>query len=111
MTQTRLTLDSHCIVVNNAGKADDITARRHSLTFHQVVTDAVPGYVKLFESLKPTSKEGKAKIKTYIDQVRICLISTRRYKICVPKLHSFLLEYPCQSGLYGKDLRVVPSEK
>lgn len=76
MTQTtRQTLDEKCIVVNNANKANDITARRLSQTFHQLVTNAVEDYFTFYEGLlKPKSVEGKDKIKTYIDEVRIRLI-------------------------------------
>ena len=74
-TQTLQTLNANCIVVNNANKATDITARRLSQTFHQLVTNAVEDYFTFYEGLlKPKSVEGKAKIKTYIDEVRIRLI-------------------------------------
>lgn len=74
-TQTLQTLNANCIVVNNAQKANDITARRLSLTFHQAVTDAVEEYDKFYEGLiKPQSDQSKAAIKKHIDKVRIRLI-------------------------------------
>lgn len=74
-TQTLQTLNANCIVVNNANKATDITARRLSQTFHQLVTNAVEDYVTFYEGLlKPTSDQGIAAIKEYIDKVRILLI-------------------------------------
>jgi hypothetical protein len=76
MTQTtRQTLDEKCIVVNNANKANDTTARRLSQTFNQLLTNAVEVYVTFYEGLpKPASAQGKAAIKKHIDEVRIRLI-------------------------------------
>jgi hypothetical protein len=76
MTQTtRQTLDEKCIVVNDANKANDTTARRLSLKFKQVLTDAQPAYDKFYQGLqKPRSIQGQAAIKTHIVEVRIRLI-------------------------------------